>query len=136
MKNPIRMFFTDENDRFFLIRCLLLEVVLILVLAFIFWLLKNGSFIKCFYMSACLMSMASICHLGVEVFSSLDDNRWRIKLAKQDYPIFKAVILIILNAIVFLLTAPLEKAYYYFIVPVLLWGMLLFFNRIHRIFNF
>ena len=86
-------------------------------------------------MSACLMSMASLCHLGIEVFSSLDDNRWRIKLANNDYPILKAAILIILNAIVFLLTAPLEKAYYYFIVPIVLWGMLLFFKRVNHIFN-
>ena len=126
---------TNSASRFFFLKFLLLEIGLIIGLAFILWLLKNGSFIKCSYMSACLMSMSAICHLGIEVFSSLDDNRWRIKLAKNEYPILKAVILIILNAIVFLLTAPLEKAYYFFIVPILLWGMLIFFNRIHRFFN-
>lgn len=126
----------NNASRFIIQKFLLLEIGIIIGLAFILWLLKNGSFIKCCYMSACLMSMASICHLGIEVFSSLDDNRWRIKLAKKDYPILKAVILIILNVIVFLLTAPVEKAYYYFIVPILLWGMLIFFNRIHRFFKY
>lgn len=126
----------NNASRFIIQKFLLLEIGIIIGLAFILWLLKNGSFIKCCYMSACLMSMASICHLGIEVFSSLDDNRWRIKLAKKDYPILKAVILIILNVIVFLLTAPVEKAYFYFIVPILLWGMLIFFNRIHRFFKY
>ena len=125
----------NSARRFFFQKTLILEIGIIIGLAFILWLLKNGSFIKCCYLSTCLMSMSSICHLGIEVFSSLDDNRWRIKLANNDYPIIKAVILIILNAIVFLLTAPLEKAYYYFIVPILLWVMLLFFNRIHRFFK-
>lgn len=125
----------NSASRFFILKTLILEIGIIIGLAFILWLLKNGSLIKCCYMSACLMSMASLCHLGIEVFSSLDDNRWRIKLANNDYPILKAAILIILNAIVFLLTAPLEKAYYYFIVPIVLWGMLLFFNRVNHIFN-
>lgn len=104
---------TNSASRIFFLKMLLLEIGLIIGLAFIMWLLNNGSFIKCSYMSACLMSMSAICHLGIEVFSSLDDNRWRIKLAKNEYPILKAVILIILNAIVFLLTAPLEKAYFF-----------------------
>lgn len=126
----------NSASRFFFQKTLLLEIGIIIGLAFVFLLIKDDSFLTCCCKSACLMSMASICHLGIEVFSSLDDNRWRIKLAKNDYPIIKAIILIILNAIVFLLTAPVERAFYYFIVPTLLWGMLLVFNRIYHFFKY
>ncbi|MBQ9192265.1 MAG: hypothetical protein IJ156_00905 [Bacteroidales bacterium] len=122
----------NSASRRFIQKILLLEIALILGLAIILWLLEDNSFIMCCYKSACLMSMSAICHLGIEVFSSLDDNRWRYKLARNDYPILKAVVLIVLNAMVFLLTAPFKKAYIFFIVPLAAWVMLLLLNKIHR----
>lgn len=125
----------NSASRRFIQKTLIREFVIIIGLAILLMLLKDGSFIFCCFKSAYLMSLAFICHLGIEVFSALDDNRWRFKLAIIEYPILKAIILIVLNAVVFLLTAPVEKAYVFFIVPLSAWGMLLIFNRIHRFFK-
>lgn len=81
------------------------------------------------------MSLAFICHLGIEVFSSLDDHRWRIKLANEDYPIVKALILILLNTLTFLLSAPSKKVYPFLFIPLLLWSMFVLFNQIGRYFK-
>ena len=134
MMNVIKELIKDEDNRFFILKLLILELLLFLGLAFIFWLLKDDVFIECFYKSSCLMSMAAICHLGIEVFSALGNNRWRIKYAKEEYPIYKAIILILINVIIFLLTGP-ERSYFYFIVPIILWGMLIVIEGIERFFK-
>ena len=81
------------------------------------------------------MSFAFLFHLGVEVFSALDNNRWRIKLANEDYQVYKALFLILLNVLVFLLTAPSKKAYLFFLGLLMAWGILLLYNHIHRWFK-
>ena len=80
------------------------------------------------------MSLAMICHLGIEVFSALGNNHWRIKYANKDYQIYKAIILILINVLIFLLTGP-ERSYVFFIVPIILWGMLIVIKGINRFFN-
>ena len=135
MKNPIKAIFTDEENKFFILKFLIRELGVIIGLAFIFWLLKDDGFIMCCRKSACLMSFAFIFYLGVEVFSALDNNRWRIKLANAEYQVYKASFLILLNVLVFLLAAPSEKAYLFFLGPLAAWGMLLLFNHIHRWFK-
>ena len=134
MMNVIKELIKDEDNRFFILKLLILELLLFLGLAFIFWLLKDDVFIECFYKSSCLMSMAAICHLGIEVFSALGNNHWRIKYANKDYQIYKAIILILINVIIFLLTGP-ERSYFYFIVPIILWGMLIVIEGIERFFK-
>ena len=81
MKNPIKAIFTDEENNFFILKSLIRELGIIIGLASFFWLLKDDGFIMCCRKSAWLMSFAFIFHLGVEVFSALDNNRWRIKPA-------------------------------------------------------
>ena len=135
MKNPIKAIFTDEENKFFILKSLIRELGIIIGLAFILWLLKDDGFITCCRKSACLMSFAFICHLGIEVFSALDNNRWRIKLANEEYQVYKASFLILLNVLVFLLAAPSEKAYLFFLGPLAAWGILLLFNHFHRWFK-
>ena len=135
MKNPIKAIFTDEENKFFILKSLIRELGVIIGLAFIFWLLKDDGFIMCCRKSACLMSFAFIFYLGVEVFSALDNNRWRIKLANEEYQVYKASFLILLNVLVFLLTAPSEKAYLFFLGLLMAWGILLLYNHIHRWFK-
>jgi len=125
----------NSERRFFILKTLIRELGIIIGLASIFLLLKDGAFIICCYKSACLMSLAFICHLGIEVFSSLDDHRWRIKLANEDYPIVKALILILLNTLTFLLSAPSKKVYPFLFIPLLLWSMFVLFNQIGRYFK-
>ena len=134
MMNVIKELIKDEDNRFFILRTLIVELLLFLVLAFFFWLLKHGAFIECFYKSSWLMSLAMICHLGIEVFSALGNNHWRIKYANKDYQIYKAIILILINVIIFLLTGP-KRSYVFFIVPIILWGMLIVIKGINRFFN-
>ena len=135
MKNPIKAIFTDEENNFFILKSLIRELGIIIGLASFFWLLKDDGFIMCCRKSACLMSFAFIFHLGVEVFSALDNNRWRIKLANEDYQVYKALFLILLNVLVFLLTAPSKKAYLFFLGLLMAWGILLLYNHIHRWFK-
>ena len=135
MKNPIKAIFTDEENNFFILKSLIRELGVIIGLAFILWLLKDDGFIMCCRKSACLMSFAFIFNLGVEVFSALDNNRWRIKLANEEYQVYKASFLILLNVLVFLLTAPSEQAYLFFLGPLTAWGILLLYNHIHRWFK-
>ena len=134
MMNVIKELIKDEDNRFFILRTLIVELLLFLVLAFFFWLLKHGAFIECFYKSSWLMSLAMICHLGIEVFSALGNNHWRIKYANKGYQIYKAIILILINVIIFLLTGP-KRSYVFFIVPIILWGMLIVIKGINRFFN-
>ena len=134
MMNVIKELIKDEDNRFFILRTLIVELLLFLVLAFFFWLLKHGAFIECFYKSSWLMSLAMICHLGIEVFSALGNNHWRIKYANKDYQIYKAIILILISVIIFLLTGP-KRSYVFFIVPIILWGMLIVIKGINRFFN-
>ena len=134
MMNVIKELIKDEDNRFFILRTLIVELLHFLVLAFFFWLLKHGAFIECFYKSSWLMSLAMIFHLGIEVFSALGNNHWRIKYANKDYQIYKAIILILINALIFLLTGP-ERSYFYFIVPIILWGMLIVIEGIERFFK-
>lgn len=135
MKNPIKAIFTDEENNFFILKSLIRELGIIIGLASFFWLLKDDGFIMCCRKSAWLMSFAFIFHLGVEVFSALDNNRWRIKLANEDYQVYKALFLILLNVLVFLLTAPSKKAYLFFLGLLMAWGILLLYNHIHRWFK-
>ena len=135
MKNPIKAIFTDEENNFFILKSLIRELGIIIGLASFFWLLKDDGFIMCCRKSACLMSFAFIFILGVEVFSALDNNRWRIKLANEDYQVYKALFLILLNVLVFLLTAPSKKAYLFFLGLLMAWGILLLYNHIHRWFK-
>ena len=126
---------SNNVDRFFILNTLIRELGIILGLASIFWLLKDGDFMECCRKSAWFMSLAFICHLGIEVFSAFDNNRWRIKLANEDYQVYKAVFLILLNVLVLLLTATSEKAYLFFLGPLMAWGILLLYNHIHRWFK-
>ena len=135
MKNPIKAIITDEENNFFILKSLIRELGIIIGLASFFWLLKDDGFIMCCRKSAWLMSFAFIFHLGVEVFSALDNNRWRIKLANEDYQVYKALFLILLNVLVFLLTAPSKKAYLFFLGLLMAWGILLLYNHIHRWFK-
>lgn len=126
---------TNNVDGFFILKTLIRELGLILVLASIFWLMKDGDFIMCCRKSAFLMSLAFICHLGIEVFWALDTNRWRIKLANEEYQVYKAIILMILNAVVLSLTGPNGSIYPIIIVPIILWGMMIMIRRIRRWFR-
>ena len=125
----------NNVERFFILKTLIRELGIIIVLASVFWILKDGYFIMSCCKSAFLISLAFICHLGIEVFSALDNNRWRIKLANEEYQVYKAIILIILNALVLLLTGPNERIYSIFIVPIILWGMMIMIRRIRNIGN-
>ena len=127
---------TDNADRFIILKFLVRELAIILGLASFFWLIKkDGTFIMCCKHSAWLMSLASICHLGLEIIPALDYNHWRIKLTNKEYYVYKALILILLNALVVLLTGP-ERGYFIFIVPIIMWGMMIMINRISRWFRF
>lgn len=123
----------NNVERFFILKTLIRELGIIIVLASVFWLLKDGDFIMCCCKSTFLISLAFICLLGIEVFSALDNNRWRIKLANEEYQVYKAIILIVLNALVLLLTGPNERIYSIFIVPIILWGMMIMIRRICNI---
>lgn len=122
---------TNNADRFLILKTLIRELGIIIGLASIFWFLKDGVFIMCCKKSAFLMSLAFICHLGLEIFPALDNNHWQIKLVNKEYQVYKALILILLNALVLLLTGP-KEGYYIFIVPIILWGMVIIINRISR----
>ena len=134
MMNTIKKIIKDEEGRFFILRMLIVEILLVLVLAFVFWLLRDEVFLECFYESLWLMSMAAICHLGIEVFSALGNNHWRFKYANEEYQIYKRIILILINALIFLLIGP-KRSYFFFIVPIILWGMLIVIEGIDRFFK-
>lgn len=124
-----------NSGRFVIIMTLIIELGIIIGLASILWILKDGTYIMCCRKSTFLMSYAFVCAFGVEVFSTLDNNRWRIKLSNKEFPVYKAIFLIILNVLVFLLTGIKERTYLLLIVPVILWGMLILINRIRRFFR-
>ena len=96
--------------------------------------MKRVVLLECFYESLWLMSMAAICHLGIEVFSALGNNHWRFKYANEEYQIYKGIILILINALIFLLIGP-KRSYFFFIVPIILWGMLIVIEGIDRFFK-
>ena len=80
-RDRMRKEMENKTARNFILKLLIFELGIILGLALILWLLKDGTFLECLYKSTWLMSFASILHLGLEIFSSLANNRWRIKPA-------------------------------------------------------
>jgi hypothetical protein len=136
MMNVIKELIKDEDNRFLYLENIDCGIIAFsLYWPFSFWLLKHGAFIECFYKSSWLMSLAMICHRGnSKFFSALGNNHWRIKYANKDYQIYKAIILILINVIIFLLTGP-KRSYVFFIVPIILWGMLIVIEGIERFFK-
>ena len=108
-------------DRFTVLYVLLSESVLSLLLAGVISLLKHRPFVECLMNSVPFLCLISIGLLGMYSFEALVNNNWRIKRAKEEYPIVKAIILMVINAIVFLSTDQHEKSLMRLIIPILMW---------------
>ena len=121
----------NNGERFFILKFLIHQLVVIIGLASIMWLLKDGDFKMCCYKSAFLMSIAALVNLLIEVLWALDNNHWRIKLANEEYQVYKGFILIILNSLVILLTGP-KGCYWVFLIIIVPLGMLIMIRRIRR----
>lgn len=98
--------------------------------------LEGGHFLLSLKKTVFAISVVSICLLGIEIVSALDNNRWRIKQANEEYPLGFGIVLILLNAAACLICGPNERTYVIFFVPIVLWGMMLLLNRITRWFRF
>ena len=54
------------------------EMILCFVQAIVLWLLKwDNRFTECINFSAYLVSVVTMCHLGIEVFDALVKSEWR-----------------------------------------------------------
>lgn len=118
-------------DRFTVLYVLISESVLSLLLAGVLCLLEHRPFVECFMKSGPFLCLITIGGLGMYSLEALVNNYWRIRLAKEEYPIVKAIILIVINAIVFLLMDQREKALIRLIIPILMW----FFYAIVCVYN-
>ena len=111
----------SQKDRFTILRVFLHECTISLALAGVYYLIKKYPLEECLTKSVANICLIFIVYLGWYMFEALVDNNWRIKLAEEQYPVVKSIILIIVNAVVFLLTAQYERSYAYFIVPLTAW---------------
>ena len=112
---------SNENSFFFL-KYFLGEIGIILLGMGVFWLLGRGALERCLHESVFIMSLASMCHLGIEVFDALVKSDWRHKIANyRYYPIYYAFILIVINAIICPLSLPFVRWYGVYIFPVVVW---------------
>lgn len=107
----------------FAIRMITAELIAVVLLALLYRGLRDnaGAFSECLLKATHRLSLISLCLLGIEFFDALVRNRWRIKSADKVYPMFRALILMILNALAFLCTGPNEKTFVMFIVPLSIW---------------
>ena len=71
-------------------------------------------------------------YLGIYMFSSLVLNDWRIKRANEEYPVYKDLLLIIINAVVFLIIDHREKSFLFFIIPMIVWLYIIVVSTYHK----
>ena len=116
-----------DNDvyRYFILKNIIGDAICIVILALISHALDKETLLFCFYRSAFTLCLGAICFIGIEVSFSMIRNRWRLKLVNEEYPLLKALVLVIIHAVVCSLTGPYGKGYYYFSVPILLCAMII-----------
>ncbi len=107
----------------FAIRFIVYELFAILIAAILFRVLRDNasSFVACLREGIYRISLISMCLLGIQFFSALVKNRWRFKAADKAYPMLRAIILILLNAIACMLTSKGGRGYLILLFPVLVW---------------
>ena len=107
--------------KYFIVYMLLLELIASLILAGYRYFFVDRPFFKTLTESTipfvCLLFNAII---GMYMFSVLVDYDWR-KQANEVFPVYQSIVLIIINATLFLLLHPNERSYYWFLIDIMLW---------------
>ena len=116
----------DSNpDVFFFIRYVIYEIIFVLLLATIDGLFTKDPFGYTIKRSAYFLSMVAMGTLGYYAFDSIVKNKWRIKRANEDYPVYSAFILIVINAVISQLIETRERGFVMLFVPILFWLMII-----------
>ena len=115
----------SNPDVFFFFRYVILEIIYVLVLATLLFFITKDPFGYTFKRSAYILSMVAMGTLGYYAFDSLVKNKWRIKRANEDYPVYSAFILIVINAVISQLIETRERGFVMLFVPILFWLMII-----------
>ena len=122
----MRIKLKDSNpDVFFFIRYVIYEIIFVLLIATIDCLFTKDPFGYTFKRSAYILSMVAMGTLGYYAFDSIVKNKWRIKRANEDYPVYSAFILIVINAVISQLIETRERGFVMLFVPILFWLMII-----------
>ena len=123
----------DSNpDVFFFIRYVIYEIIFVLLLATIDCLFTKDSFGYTFKRSAYFLSVAAMGFLGIEAFWSLVKYKWRIKRANEEYPVYSAFVLIVINAVICQLIETRERGVVILFIPMLPWLYIIVAGTIKR----
>ena len=126
----------DSNpDVFFFIRYVIVEIIYVLVLATLISIITKDPFGYTFKKSAYILSLAAMGFLGIEAFYSIVNNKWRIKRANEDYPVYSAFILIVINAVISQLIDTRERGFVMLFCPMLPWLYIILAGTIKRWWN-
>jgi peptidoglycan/LPS O-acetylase OafA/YrhL len=125
----------NKPDVFFFIRYVIVEIICVLVLAALILIITKDPFEYTLKRSAYVLSMAAIGFLGIEAFDSIVNNRWRIKRANEDYPVYSAFILIVINAIISQLIDTRERGFVMLFCPMVPWLYIILAGTIKRWWN-
>lgn len=128
----IKLFGKDLS--LFLVRFVTTELISILLAGLLFWALREnaGGFRKCLRDGAFIISLIDTCLLGIEFFSALVRNRWRFKAADKEYPMYRALFLILINAVICPLMINSPRGYFILIIPCVTWIMQIIISTLYR----
>ena len=123
----------DSNpDVFFFIRYVIVEIIFVLLLAAIDRLYTKDPFGYTFKRSAYFLSVLAMGLLGIEAFWSIVKYKWRLKRANEEYPVYSAFILIVINAVISQLIDTRERGFVMLFFPMLPWLYIIVAGTIKR----
>lgn len=123
----------DSNpDVFFFIRYVICEITFVFLLAAIDCLITKDPFGYTFKRSAYFLSIAAMGFLGIEAFWSIVKYKWRIKRANEEYPVYSAFILIVINAVISQLIETRDRGFVMLFFPMLPWLYIILSGTIKR----
>lgn len=126
-----------ELDKLLLTRFLVIETLGTLFLTLLEYSFGGISFFGAFRHMCFIASQICMAAIGKELFWNLDQNRWKLRWAYEDYPIGSAVFLIIVNAAIGLLVMPdynfvIPNCIAIFILHSIVWAVVIICSMINR----
>jgi hypothetical protein len=114
-----------KEDELFFMKFVVYEIVAFFLIAVIGWLLRKEPFPEAFKTGVCIISLTSLIVLGSHVFSELAYSGWHLRRADESYPVFVAIRLMVINAVLYPLADERERSYFMLLAPVLPWLILI-----------
>ena len=121
-----------KEDRILFIKYVIYEVVAIFILAAAGCLIKDYPFAVAFRIGVRLISFISVTILGMYVFTELAFSGWHIRRANESYAIYVAILLMIINAVLYPLADERERSYLMLLAPVLPWLIMIVWATLKR----